>query len=378
MNILALASGLSDQDLLARVGVLAGKEREASVELVAHLAALDARPALFAAEGHGSLFTYCTEVLRLSEDATCNRIQAARACRDFPVILEALASGAMSLTSVRLLRRHLTPENHQAILARACGRSRARSRPWSRNWRHDPMSRLPSGNSQRLRQRPRSCPRPRRRRRASRRPRLGLPNRRYGSALHRRYGRLPVRSSRPPRRSAIASSSRLARRATRSFGAFRLFSAGRFRTAIRERSSTAPSPCSSRKWRKPSSGQPRSRGRGLSAPGRIGSFAHPLSLRGISRGTSSVGSRSVMAGSAPSSPETDTDARSARSWSSITSCRMRREDGPPSRTSPFVAGATTNARRNWPSGLTVLRWCVRRRGLGPLRREATCRRSRRA
>jgi hypothetical protein len=124
MNILALASGLSDKDLLARVGVLAGKEREASVELVAHLAALDARPALFAAEGHGSLFTYCTEVLRLSEDATCNRIQAARACRDFPVILEALASGAMSLTSVRLLRRHLTPENHEAILARACGRSR--------------------------------------------------------------------------------------------------------------------------------------------------------------------------------------------------------------------------------------------------------------
>jgi hypothetical protein len=124
MNILALASGLSDQDLLARVGVLAGKEREASVELVAHLAALDARPALFAAEGHGSLFTYCTDVLRLSEDATCNRIQAARACRDFPVILDALASGAMSLTSVRILRPHLTPENHEAVLARACGRSR--------------------------------------------------------------------------------------------------------------------------------------------------------------------------------------------------------------------------------------------------------------
>src|SRR5438552_8178197 len=124
MNILALASGLSDQDLLARIGVFAGKEREASVELVAHLAALDARPSLFAAAGHGSLFTYCTEVLRLSEDATCNRIQGARACRDFPVILELLASGAMSLTSVRILRPHLTPENHEAVLARACGRSR--------------------------------------------------------------------------------------------------------------------------------------------------------------------------------------------------------------------------------------------------------------
>jgi hypothetical protein len=91
---------------------------------VAHLGALDVRPALYAAQGHGSLFTYCTEVLRLSEDATCNRIQAARACRDFPVILDLLASGAMSLTSVRILRPHLTPQNHEAVLARACGRSR--------------------------------------------------------------------------------------------------------------------------------------------------------------------------------------------------------------------------------------------------------------
>ena len=122
--MLALASGLSDRDLLARVGALAGKEREATAELVAHLAALDDRPSLYAAGGYGSLFDYCTQVLLLSEDATCNRIQAARACRDSPVILDLLASGAMSLTSVRILRPHLTPENQEAVLARACGRSR--------------------------------------------------------------------------------------------------------------------------------------------------------------------------------------------------------------------------------------------------------------
>ena len=80
----ALASGLSDHDLLARIAALAGKERETSAELVAHLAALDARPSLYAAQGHGSLFSYCTQVLRLSEDAACNRIDAARACRRFP------------------------------------------------------------------------------------------------------------------------------------------------------------------------------------------------------------------------------------------------------------------------------------------------------
>jgi hypothetical protein len=124
MNSLALASDLSDQDLLARIASLASREREASVELVAHLAVLDTRPALYAAHSYGSLFGYCTKVLRLSEDAACNRIEAARACRSFPVILDHLASGAMSLTSVRLLRRHLTPENHEAILARACGQTR--------------------------------------------------------------------------------------------------------------------------------------------------------------------------------------------------------------------------------------------------------------
>ena len=59
-----------------------------------------------------------------TEDAACNRIEAARAGRRFPVILDLLASGEMTLTSVRLLGRHLTPENHQAVLARAGRRSR--------------------------------------------------------------------------------------------------------------------------------------------------------------------------------------------------------------------------------------------------------------
>jgi hypothetical protein len=124
-NILATANGLSDRDLLARLDALAGREREASAELVAHLAALDSRPSLYAAEGYGSLFGYCTQALRLSEDAACSRIEAARACRRFPVILDRLASGELTLTSVRLLGRHLTQENHQAVLAKAARRSRS-------------------------------------------------------------------------------------------------------------------------------------------------------------------------------------------------------------------------------------------------------------
>src|SRR3989442_14453146 len=75
-NILVSAAALSDRDLLARLEVLASKEREASAELVAHLAELDSRPALYAARGYGSLFSYCTQALRLSEDAACSRIEA--------------------------------------------------------------------------------------------------------------------------------------------------------------------------------------------------------------------------------------------------------------------------------------------------------------
>jgi len=113
------AAALSDDDLLARLQALARKELEASVELVTHLAVLDTRPVLYAADGYGSLFSYCTQALRLSEDAACNRIEAARACRRFPYILELLAAGTLSLTSVRLVGRHLTAENHRAVLAKA-------------------------------------------------------------------------------------------------------------------------------------------------------------------------------------------------------------------------------------------------------------------
>jgi hypothetical protein len=123
-NTLTLASALSDHDLLDRLATLAGKERETSAELVAHLAALDERPSLYAARGHGSLFGYCTRELRLSEDAASNRIEAARACQRFPVMLDLLASGALSLSTIRLLRPHLTSDNHESVLAKASGRSR--------------------------------------------------------------------------------------------------------------------------------------------------------------------------------------------------------------------------------------------------------------
>ena len=114
---------LSGRDLLAQVQHAAQAERQAIAHLIALLMELDARR-LYLGEGFSSLFTYCTQALHLSEHAAYNRIETARAARRFPMILELVAEGAVTLTTVRLLAPHLTPENHRDVLAQARHKSK--------------------------------------------------------------------------------------------------------------------------------------------------------------------------------------------------------------------------------------------------------------
>jgi len=120
-EILISLRRLSDDELVAKVRDLAARERVATSALVAHLAELDTRD-IHLRQGYGSLFAYCRDALSLSEHEAYNRIEVARAARRFPVILEMLAEGTVSLTSVRLLAQHLTPENHQSALASVRGK----------------------------------------------------------------------------------------------------------------------------------------------------------------------------------------------------------------------------------------------------------------
>jgi hypothetical protein len=113
-------SRLTDDQLTTAVHGFATAERASTAQLVAHLAEFDARR-LHLAAGFSSLFAYCCEVLRLSEHATYNRIEAARAARRFPIIVERLEEGLLNLTSVRLLAPHLTLENHRQLLDEASG-----------------------------------------------------------------------------------------------------------------------------------------------------------------------------------------------------------------------------------------------------------------
>ena len=122
-ELIVRAAGLSDSDLLRQVALLATRERGATVELVGHLAELDARK-LHLAEGHGSLFAYCTGPLRLAEHAAYNRIEAARLSRRFPAVLDLLSDGSLNLSTLRLLAPHLRPENFETLVNQARLRSK--------------------------------------------------------------------------------------------------------------------------------------------------------------------------------------------------------------------------------------------------------------
>ena len=118
INPFDVAVALSDVELLEHLKSLAANERQATVQLVAHLAEMDARR-LYLREGCSSLFTHCTQVLHLSEHAAYGRIEAARAARRFPMLLEAVASGTLHLTAVTLIAPHLTAENVDCVIAAA-------------------------------------------------------------------------------------------------------------------------------------------------------------------------------------------------------------------------------------------------------------------
>ncbi len=109
---------LTDPQLIDALKRCVRDERGATAVLIAHLAEMDARRLHFGF-GFSSLFEYCCDELGLSEDATCNRIEVARAARRFPVLLDRLADGSLSLSAAKALSSKLTDENHLELMAAA-------------------------------------------------------------------------------------------------------------------------------------------------------------------------------------------------------------------------------------------------------------------
>jgi hypothetical protein len=117
-------ASLGNEELLAVLSEIVVRDRDLTAELLAHLAECDERE-LPLALGFSSLFAYCTESLGFCEATAWRRVTAARVCRRFPEAFSLVASGALHLSALCLLKPHLNSEN-AAELFELCSHASAR------------------------------------------------------------------------------------------------------------------------------------------------------------------------------------------------------------------------------------------------------------
>jgi hypothetical protein len=113
-------------DAAVRKGMQDCRTRECSATamMVAHIAEAEARR-LYLEDACDSMATYCTRELGFTDDEAYKRIHAGRAAARFPVIFAMLDDGRLHLTAVNLLAPRLTDANADALLAAACGKTKA-------------------------------------------------------------------------------------------------------------------------------------------------------------------------------------------------------------------------------------------------------------
>jgi len=115
---------LSDGSLRRELISLVATDCRTTAQMLAHLAEFDARR-LYAEEGCSSMFTYCVEKLRFSEDTAFKRIRVARATRRFPALLDAIAGGRLHLTGAVFLAPCLEAENSEELIQAATHKTKS-------------------------------------------------------------------------------------------------------------------------------------------------------------------------------------------------------------------------------------------------------------
>jgi hypothetical protein len=114
---------MNDDDLIASARELARKSNGVEAELLLYLGEIDARR-IYRERAAPSMIAFCMREFNFSEGAAANRVFVARVARELPAVLEALRSGAVHLSGLRVLVPHLNAENHEKALALAAGKSK--------------------------------------------------------------------------------------------------------------------------------------------------------------------------------------------------------------------------------------------------------------
>lgn len=115
---------LNDSALTAALKAAVRADHRAMADCIALIAEFDSRR-LYLPHACSSMFVYCVRELLLSEDVAYHRIRAARAARRFPIVLDALADGRLSLRAIKLLAPHLTRRNGHELIEAAFGKTNA-------------------------------------------------------------------------------------------------------------------------------------------------------------------------------------------------------------------------------------------------------------
>lgn len=114
---------LSDEQLLSELGRLTTDERLDLIKVLVRLAEMDRRE-LAKEKGYSSLFKYCVKKLKYCEGTAFYRSKTAEACAKFPVLLELIEQGELTVMAVALLADSFTFENHQGLIRQAQGATR--------------------------------------------------------------------------------------------------------------------------------------------------------------------------------------------------------------------------------------------------------------
>ena len=96
-------------------------DRATLAMILAHIAEVDAQRYYIAA-AYPSMIAYCMGALRMPKDSALKRIRVARAAREYPAILDAIAESRLTLTTVGMLKKYLTNETAVSLLAEADGK----------------------------------------------------------------------------------------------------------------------------------------------------------------------------------------------------------------------------------------------------------------
>lgn len=113
----------TDSQVTEALDGAAANERRSAADFIECLEEFDRRQ-LHLVAGFSSLYGYCQQRLRLSEDAAYKRIELARAYRRHPHLLEMLDDGRLSLTTACMIVKSARGEKAEALMAEAAFKSK--------------------------------------------------------------------------------------------------------------------------------------------------------------------------------------------------------------------------------------------------------------